>query len=69
MFFVFDLVPSPAYFQALANSSVRLPKGAETVVVEGGNHRGFASYAWQPLDWEVRDAKAANSNSSRRRLK
>lgn len=31
----------------------KLPKGTETCVVEGGNHRGFASYSLQPLDWEV----------------
>ena len=32
----------------------KLPRGAEICVVEGGNHRGFASYSRQPLDWEVR---------------
>lgn len=30
-----------------------MPVGCEYVVAEGGNHRGFASYSWQPLDWEV----------------
>ncbi|CAM9961673.1 unnamed protein product [Ectocarpus fasciculatus] len=29
------------------------PKGTETCIVEGGNHRGFASYGRQPLDWEA----------------
>lgn len=31
-----------------------LPKGTETCIVEGGNHRGFAAYSRQPMDWEVR---------------
>lgn len=38
----------------------KLPKGAETCVVEGGNHRGFASYSRQPLDWEVSKDRAKN---------
>ncbi|CAM9223043.1 unnamed protein product [Scytosiphon promiscuus] len=39
--------------EGLKNSAHKLPKDAETVVIEGGNHRGFASYGWQPLDWEA----------------
>ncbi|CAM9173446.1 unnamed protein product [Hapterophycus canaliculatus] len=31
----------------------KLPQGTETCIVEGGNHRGFASYTHQPLDWEA----------------
>ncbi|CAN0090721.1 unnamed protein product [Scytosiphon promiscuus] len=31
----------------------KLPAGTETCIVEGGNHRGFASYSRQPLDWEA----------------
>lgn len=44
------------YKQALKRSAPRLPKNAEIKIVEGGNHRGFASYTWQPLDWEVSTA-------------
>lgn len=40
--------------QAMEKSAHKLPKNTETVVVEGGNHRGFAHYTRQPLDWEVR---------------
>lgn len=60
--FIADVLPCRAAFrrplhgaeQAMKASSHKLPKGAVTVVAEGGNHRGFASYSWQPLDWEVR---------------
>lgn len=31
----------------------KLPTDTEICVVAGGNHRGFASYSNQPLDWEV----------------
>lgn len=40
--------------QGLEKSAHKRPKDMETVVVEGGNHRGFAHYTRQPLDWEVR---------------
>lgn len=40
--------------QALAKSAHKLPKDTDKITVEGGNHRGYASYTWQPLDWEVR---------------
>ncbi|CAM9222912.1 unnamed protein product [Scytosiphon promiscuus] len=39
--------------EALKKSAHKLPKDTETVVIEGGNHRGFGSYGWQPLDWEA----------------
>ena len=39
--------------QAMEKSAHKLPKDTEKVVIEGGNHRGFASYDWQPFDWEV----------------
>lgn len=41
----------------------KLPKGTEICVVEGGNHRGFASYSYQPLDWEVSKYVAKSRNS------
>eukprot|EP00903_Cladosiphon_okamuranus_P006492 g6351.t1 len=49
--------------EALARSAHKLPKDFETVVVEGGNHRGFVSYTRQPLDWE-----ATISEQEQRRL-
>lgn len=30
-----------------------MPKGTETLIIEGGNHRGFGSYTHQVMDWEV----------------
>ncbi|CAM9500439.1 unnamed protein product [Ascophyllum nodosum] len=39
--------------EAMEKSAHKLPKDTEKVVVEGGNHRGFASYDWQPFDWEA----------------
>ena len=44
--------------QAMEKSAHKLPKDTEKVVVEGGNHRGFASYDWQPFDWEVSERGA-----------
>eukprot|EP00752_Nemacystus_decipiens_P003850 g3542.t1 len=37
----------------LEKAAHKLPKDTESVVVEGGNHRGFAHYTRQPLDWEA----------------
>ncbi|CAM9500507.1 unnamed protein product [Ascophyllum nodosum] len=39
--------------EAMEKSAHKLPKDTEKVVIEGGNHRGFASYDWQPFDWEA----------------
>lgn len=49
--------------ETLEQSVPKMPTGLETVVVEGGNHRGFASYSWQPLDW-----KATISEQEQRRI-
>lgn len=47
--------PLTSMKQDMQKAVVKLPKGTETCIVEGGNHRGFASYGRQPLDWEVRE--------------
>lgn len=39
--------------QDMEKSAHLMPKDTETFVVDGGNHRGFACYNRQPLDWEV----------------
>lgn len=46
----------------------KLPKGSETCVVAGGNHRGFASYSHQPLDWEVSKAGRNLANLAATRI-
>lgn len=47
-------VPHIHATQDVQKAAGKLPKDTETCIVEGGNHRGFASYTLQPLDWEVR---------------
>eukprot|EP00752_Nemacystus_decipiens_P003849 g3541.t1 len=39
--------------EELKKAAHKLPKDTETIVVEGGNHRNFAHYTRQALDWEA----------------
>lgn len=39
--------------QDIEKAKEKMPKGTETLMIEGGNHRGFGSYTHQAIDWEV----------------